>query len=76
MKNYRVELICSDMIGINMKELLSIIKKLGLSKDEILQEAECVEEYQEWIHMDLIGYSAEELRQVGELISEKMEETE
>jgi hypothetical protein len=59
-----------------MKELLSIIKKLGLSKDEILQEAECVEEYQEWIHMDLIGYSAEELRQVGELISEKMEETE
>lgn len=59
-----------------MKELLSIIKKLGLSKDEILQEAECVEEYQKWIHMDLIGYSAEELRQVGELISEKMEETE
>jgi len=59
-----------------MKKLLSIIKKLGLSKDEILQEAECVEEYQEWIHMDLIGYSAEELRQVGELISEKMEETE
>lgn len=59
-----------------MKELLSIIKKLGLSKDEILQEAECVEEYQEWIHMDLIGYSAEELRQVAELISEKMEETE
>lgn len=59
-----------------MNELLSIIKKLGLSKDEILQEAECVEEYQEWIHMDLIGYSAEELRQVAELISEKMEETE
>ena len=59
-----------------MKELLSIIKKLGLSKDEILQEAECVEEYQEWIHMDLIGYSAEELRQVGDLISEKMEDTE
>lgn len=59
-----------------MKELLSIIKKLGLSKDEILQEAECVEEYQEWIHMDLIGYSAEKLRQVAELIGEKMEETE
>ena len=59
-----------------MKELLSIIKKLGLSKDEILQEAECVEEYQEWIHMDLIGYSAEKLRQVAELISEKVEETE
>lgn len=59
-----------------MKELLSIIKKLDLSQDEVLQEAECVEEYQEWIHMDLIGYSAEELRQVAELISEKMEETE
>lgn len=59
-----------------MKELLSLIKKLGLSKDEVLQEAECVEEYEEWIHMDLIGYSAEELRQVAELISEKMEETE
>lgn len=59
-----------------MKELLSLIKKLGLSKDEVLQEAECVEEYQEWIHMDLIGYSAEELRQVAELISEKMEEPE
>lgn len=59
-----------------MKELLSKIKKLDLSQDEVLQEAECVEEYQEWIHMDLIGYSAEELRQVAELISEKMEETE
>ena len=46
-----------------MKELLSLIKKLGLSKDEVLQEAECVEEYQEWIHM-------------AELISEKMEEPE
>lgn len=59
-----------------MKELLSLIKKLGLNKDEVLQEAECVEEYEEWIHMDLIGYSAEELRQVAELISEEMEETE
>lgn len=58
-----------------MNELLSIIKKLGLSKDEVLQEAECVEEYQEWIHMDLIGYSAIELRQVAELIGEKLEET-
>lgn len=36
------------------------------TKDELLQEAECVEEYGEWMHMSLIGYSAEELRKYAE----------
>lgn len=51
-----------------MEELLRIIKKLGLSKDEVIQEAECVEEYEEWIHIRLLGYSAKMLRQAAELI--------
>ncbi|MBQ6856957.1 MAG: hypothetical protein IJO13_07610 [Lachnospiraceae bacterium] len=35
------------------------------SKVELLEEAECVEKYGEWIHLDLMGYSAEELRKAA-----------
>lgn len=37
-----------------------------LTKDELLAEAECLEEYGEYIHMSLIGYSVEELRKFAE----------
>lgn len=43
------------------KELDQIIKKLNLSKGDVAMEAEAVEEYGEWIHMDLMGYLSEEL---------------
>ena len=42
-------------------ELDQVIKKLNLSKGDVAMEAEAVEEYGEWIHMDLMGYSSEEL---------------
>ena len=42
-------------------ELDQIIKDLNLSKSDVAMEAEAVEEYSEWIHMDLMGYSSEEL---------------
>lgn len=29
-------------------------------------EAECVEEYGEWMHMSLMGYSADSLREAAE----------
>lgn len=37
------------------------------TSDELFMEAECVEEYGEWIHLDLMGYSADELRAFAEL---------
>lgn len=42
-------------------ELDQIIKDRNLSKSDVAMEAEAVEEYGEWIHMDLMGYSSEEL---------------
>lgn len=51
-----------------MEELLAIIKKIKITKDDVLQEAECVEEYGEWLHMSLIGYSPEELREAAKLM--------
>ena len=45
--------------------LKEIIEKIGMSKDDVIREAECVEEYGEWSYPALIGYSAEELRAVA-----------
>ena len=42
-------------------ELMDIIDRLGMTRDDVIQEAECVEEYNEWMHMDLFGYGADEL---------------
>ena len=36
-----------------------------ITKDDLYMEAECVEEYGEWIHMSLMGYSADYLREVA-----------
>lgn len=44
-----------------MAELLETINKLHMSKDDVIMEAECVENYNEWLHMALMGYSSEEL---------------
>lgn len=52
-----------------LDELLSIIKRCNMSKDDVIQEAELVEEYGEWYHMSLMGYSETELRQAAEAMS-------
>lgn len=49
-----------------LKELLRIINRCRMSKDDIIREAELVEEYGEWYHMSLMGYSETELRQAAE----------
>lgn len=37
------------------------------TRDELIIEAETLEECGEYIHMDLIGYTAEQLREAAEL---------
>lgn len=49
-----------------LKELLKIIDRCRMSKDDVIREAELVEEYGEWYHMSLMGYSETELRQAAE----------
>lgn len=47
------------------KELDEIIARCRITKDDLYMEAECVEEYGEWIHMSLMGYSADDLREAA-----------
>lgn len=49
-----------------MEELIKIAKKHGLTRDDLLSEADTVEECGEWLHMCLLGYSPEELREAAE----------
>lgn len=48
------------------KELNKIIAGYNISKNDLYMEADCVEEYEEWIHMPLMGYDPEELREAAE----------
>ena len=36
------------------------------TKEQLLEEADCVEACGEWLHMSLMGYSSEKLRQYAE----------
>ena len=36
------------------------------TSDELLQEAECVEEYDAWLHISLMGYGPDKLREMAE----------
>lgn len=47
------------------KELDEIIARCRITKDDLYMEAECVEEYGEWIHMSLMGYSTDDLREAA-----------
>lgn len=47
------------------RELDEIIVRCHITKDDLYMEAECVEEYGEWIHMPLMGYSADDLREAA-----------
>jgi len=50
------------------KFMSEIIKKF--TADELIMEAECLEEYGEYLHVALIGYSAEELRRYADLVND------
>lgn len=51
----------ADLMYHKYDELLQIINTLNLSKGDVLLEAECVEEYREWMNMALIGYMPDDL---------------
>lgn len=51
-----------------MDELMRIVKERHFTADQLIQEAECVEEYGEWQHMILLGYPADMLRSAAEKI--------
>lgn len=48
-----------------MDNLANIIKRLRLTKDEVIQEAELVEETGEYLHVSLMGYCPETLREAA-----------
>ena len=43
-------------------------KKMALKYgyNDLIAEAECVEEYGEWLHMSLLGYNEDLLREMAE----------
>ena len=45
-----------------IKEIIKRAKKLNLSKDDLIQEAELVEDCGEWYHISLMGFSADEIK--------------
>lgn len=49
-----------------MDELMERIRKLRLTKDDVIMEAECVDQYGEWIHISLMGYGYEDLMAAAE----------
>ncbi len=48
------------------RKLMNTIKKLELTKDDVIQEAELIEECGEWLHTDLIGYNSFDLYTAAE----------
>lgn len=54
-----------------MEGLMECIGKMRLTRDDVILEAECLEEYGEYIHMGLMGYSAETLRKAADLMEDE-----
>lgn len=48
-----------------MDDLMKTINRLHMTKDEVIQEAELVEETGEYYHISLIGYCPETLREAA-----------
>ena len=46
------------------------------SRDELIQEAECLEEYGEYLHIPLMDFTAEELRAYAESLPSEVEREE
>lgn len=53
-----------------VERILEIAKKAQLTSDDLFLEAECVEEYGEWSHLSLMGYSAEDLSEAARVMLE------
>lgn len=51
-----------------MEHLLRIVEHLCLTSDDLIQEAECIEEHGENQYPDLFGYSPEDLRKAAKLL--------
>jgi len=51
-----------------IEEIVEISKSMHLSSDDLITEAECVEEYGECMHTKLIGYSASDLLEAAKVI--------
>lgn len=54
-----------------MDELMEQIEKMRLTRDDVILEAECLEEYGEYIHMGLMGYSIKTLRRAADLMEDE-----
>lgn len=52
-----------------MNELIAKARKLGLSADDLVIEAESLEECGEYLHGALMGYSSDELREASKLLA-------
>lgn len=50
------------------REVYDIAKRNRLTADDLLTEAEWVEEYTEWEHMCLMGYFEDTLRSVADIM--------
>ena len=45
-----------------LMEIIKLAQRCGLNHDDLIIEAETVEEYGKYLHMSLLGYSPEDLR--------------
>lgn len=57
-----------------VQKILEFAKKGRLSSDDLFFEAECVEEYGEWVHMSLMGYGVEDLSEAARVLREMEKE--
>ena len=48
------------------EKIIKIAKRCGMDRDDLIIEAETVEEYGEYLHMSLLGYKPEDLRAAAE----------
>lgn len=51
----------------DLAEVVRIARRCRLTKDDLIQEAELVEDEGAWLHMSLLGYSAGTLMKAAEL---------
>ena len=51
-----------------MDELIKIIMHLNLDWDDLIREAEIIEDYGEYLHVSLMGYSADDIRKAADTL--------
>ena len=50
-------------------EVVRIARQCHLTRDDLIREAELVEEYREWYNMSLMGYFEDELKAAAEIVA-------